>query len=455
MKSSKPDTPAGPSKKPDLRAWAVMAMLLVFMLINYADKAVLGLAANPIMRELGLSHSEYGLLASSFFFLFNISAVAFGFLANRFPAKWLLFGMALVWALTQLPVVAGAGFAALLVSRIVLGAAEGPAQPVAMHAAFKWFPNEKRSIPSSLISGGGGLGGVLAAPLLTLVIINFGWRWAFLSLFVVGVLWCAVWAVVGREGTADRATAATGAEPERAEDFRVPYHRILLSGTWLAGFVGAFGAYWTSALLLAWVPSYLETSLGYSAVAAGAIVTAPWVLKTVATFGQGALTQWLMHRGVSSRVSRGVLGGCAVFLAGAAMLLAPFVTHHGLKIALITVAFSIGAVKFAIGQTINAEITPPAQRGAVLSMTVGLVTLAGLAAPYVTGRIVESAADPATGFAIAFAIPGTLMLIGGLLAFAFVRPERDARRIAAHGRHVDQQAQLSPTATRPGVGAGG
>ncbi|MDA3626574.1 MFS transporter [Saccharopolyspora sp. WRP15-2] len=446
MKSSNLGTPADPSKKSGSRAWAVMAMLLVFMLINYADKAVLGLAANPIMRDLGLSHSEYGLLASSFFFLFNISAIAFGFMANRFPAKWLLFGMALVWGLTQLPVVAGAGFAGLLISRIVLGAAEGPAQPVAMHAAFKWFPNEKRSIPGALISGGGGLGGVLAAPLLTLVIINFGWRWAFLSLFLVGVLWCGVWAFVGREGTADRVSAPISAEPGAAAAFRVPYRRILLSGTWLAGFVGGFGAYWTSTLLLAWVPSYLETSLGYSAVAAGTIVTAPWVLKTVATFGQGALTQWMMHRGVSSRVSRGILGGCAVFLAGSAMLLVPLVSHPGVKIALITVAFSIGAVKFAIGQTINAEITPPAQRGAVMSLTVGLVTLAGLAAPYVTGRIVEAAGDPTTGFAIAFAIPGTLMLIGGLLAFAFVRPERDAARIAAHGRRIDQpKAAATPT----------
>lgn len=445
MKSSNLDTPADPSKKSDLRAWAVMAMLLVFMLINYADKAVLGLAANPIMRELGLTPSEYGLLASSFFFLFNISAVVFGFVANRFPAKWLLFGMALVWGLTQLPVVAGAGFAALLVSRIVLGAAEGPAQPVAMHAAFKWFPNEKRSIPGALISGGGGLGGVLAAPLLTLVIVNFGWRWAFLSLFLVGVVWCTVWVFVGREGTADRTAPMNSAAPGGAtETFRVPYHRILLSKTWLAGFVGSFGAYWTSTLLLAWVPSYLETSLGYSAVAAGAIVTAPWVLKTVATFGQGALTQWMMHRGVSSRVSRGILGGCALVLAGAAMLLVPFVSHPGVKIALITVAFSIGAVKFAIAQTINAEITPPAQRGAVLSLSVALVTLAGLAAPYVTGRIVEAAGDPATGFAIAFAIPGALMLIGGLLAFAFVRPEREAARIAAYG--VDQP-QVAPSPT--------
>ncbi|MGW5647694.1 MFS transporter [Saccharopolyspora sp. NPDC003752] len=432
------------SPNADRRAWAVMTLLLIFMLINYADKAVLGLAANSIMRELGLTPAEYGLLSSSFFFLFNVSAVAIGFLANRIAAKWILFALALIWAVTQLPVAAGAGFGLLLVSRIVLGAAEGPAQPVALHAAFKWFPNEKRSIPGALVVGGGGLGGMLAAPLLTLIIVHFGWRWAFLSLFFVGVAWCVAWALIGREGRADAAEPRGAEATEPAAELRVPYRRILLSRTWLAGFVGAFGAYWASTLLLAWVPAYAETALGYSAVAAGAIVTAPWVLKTILTFGQGALTQWMMHRGLSSRVARSVLGACALLMAGTAMLLIPVVAHPGLRIVLIAVAFSFGAVTFAIGQTVNAEISPPAQRGAVLSTTVGLVTLAGLAAPYVTGRIVEAAGDPSTGFGVAFAIPGVLMVVGGLAALAFAHPERDAARIGVTATTPDRETE--PTA---------
>jgi hypothetical protein len=35
-------------------------------------------------------------------------------------------------------------FATLLVCRIILGAGEGPAFAVAVHALFKWFSNEKR-----------------------------------------------------------------------------------------------------------------------------------------------------------------------------------------------------------------------------------------------------------------------------------------------------------------------
>lgn len=48
-------------------AWLLVALLFLFMLTNCADRAVLGLAAVPIMQELGLTHSQFGLIATSFF----------------------------------------------------------------------------------------------------------------------------------------------------------------------------------------------------------------------------------------------------------------------------------------------------------------------------------------------------------------------------------------------------
>jgi hypothetical protein len=51
----------------DKRAWAVVAMLFLFMLINFADKAVLGLSAGPIIEELKLTHTQFGQVGSSFF----------------------------------------------------------------------------------------------------------------------------------------------------------------------------------------------------------------------------------------------------------------------------------------------------------------------------------------------------------------------------------------------------
>src|SRR5713226_7946217 len=118
------------------------------MMLNFSDKAIVGLAGVPIMQDMGLTPSQFGLVGSSFFFLFSISAVIGGFIANRVETRWVLLVMATVWALTQLPMIAPVNFATMLACRIALGAGEGPAYPIALHSLYKWFPNEQRTLPS-------------------------------------------------------------------------------------------------------------------------------------------------------------------------------------------------------------------------------------------------------------------------------------------------------------------
>ena len=96
-----------------------------------------------------------------------------GFLVNRIETKWALFGMSLLWALAQFPIVGSAGLATQIISRIVLGAGEGPAYPVALHAAFKWFPNQKRTLPTAIISQGAAIGVVVALPALGWIVTHY------------------------------------------------------------------------------------------------------------------------------------------------------------------------------------------------------------------------------------------------------------------------------------------
>jgi ACS family D-galactonate transporter-like MFS transporter len=111
--------------------------VFAFMLINFADKAVLGLASVPIMQELQLSHTQFGMLGSAFFLLFFVSGVTVGFLSNRFSTKTLMWIMGVVWSAALLPMSMTSSFPLLVSSRVVLGAAEGPAFPVAVHAVYK------------------------------------------------------------------------------------------------------------------------------------------------------------------------------------------------------------------------------------------------------------------------------------------------------------------------------
>src|SRR6185437_16825353 len=94
-------------------AWRIAFLLFLFMLLNFADKIVVGLAGVPIMTDLKLEPDQFGLLGSSFFFLFSISAIAVGFLANRTATRWVLLTLALIWAIAQFPMVSNVGFTTL------------------------------------------------------------------------------------------------------------------------------------------------------------------------------------------------------------------------------------------------------------------------------------------------------------------------------------------------------
>ena len=195
------------------QAWLIVALLFLFMVINFADKAVIGIAAVPIIDELRLSPREFGLLGSSFFLLFAVSAVVTGFIVNRVETRWALLVMGLVWALTQFPMLGSVGFATIIAARIALGAGEGPAYPVALHSAYKWFPNELRTLPTAIVAQGAGIGIMVALPLLNWVIVRYSWHWAFGVLGIAGLVWTAAWFVLGREGplTAAGATHASAA----------------------------------------------------------------------------------------------------------------------------------------------------------------------------------------------------------------------------------------------------
>jgi MFS transporter, ACS family, D-galactonate transporter len=58
-------------------------------------------------------------------------------------------------------------------------------------------------------------------------------------------------------------------------------------------------------------------------------------------------------------------------------------------------------------------------------------TSAGLLAPYVMGSLIEKAATPLDGFNTGFIICGVIMLVGGTIAMALIRTERDAMRWAS------------------------
>ncbi|GAA1078044.1 MFS transporter [Kitasatospora arboriphila] len=423
-------TTALPATDPGRRAWTVTGLLAVFMMINFADKSVLGLAADPIRRELGLSATAFGLANSAFFLLFSISGAAVGLLSDRVRPRRLLLAMVLLWSLAQAPMALGGGAALLVASRILLGAAEGPAFPVAQHTALSWFPDRRRNLPGALVMAGTTLGVVVAAPGLTWVVHHLGWRSAFGAVAVAGMLWAVVWTLAGRENglTADTDRPHRDPAPDTigAPPAGPSYRRILATRTWIGSTAAYFGTYWMTALLLVWVPSYLHDGLGYSDTATANLVAALWAVNTLALLGQAWLTGRLLRRGVASRWARARVGGAVLLVSALACLALPAVPHSAATVPLLIAAFGLGGTMVTVAVTTVAEVAPEHRRGGALGLMNAVVTTAGLAAPVLTGHLVDL--HGGAGYGLAVRIAGLLLLLGAA-ATLLVDPARDITRL--------------------------
>jgi MFS family permease len=407
-------------------AWTITAALFFFMLINFADKTVVGLAAVPIMRELNLTPKEFGLLASSFFFLFSASAVAVGFLANRVMARWLILGLALCWSLVQFPMIASVGFATLVVCRILLGAGEGPAFAVAIHAVYKWFPDERRALPTAVIAQGSAFGVIFALPAVNWIIVHYSWHWAFGALGVVGLLWAAVWLYLGYEGPLTNQSAAT----RRPQVEAVPYRHLLLTPTFVGCCLACFGAYWALSLGLTWFTPFVVIGLGYSQSSAGWLSTLPWVVGAAVVLSTGWVSQALMTAGVSSRVARGVLGSAPLVLGGLMVLTVPYAERPSWKIALLVIGGGLTGSIYVVCPPMLSEFTPASQRAAVIAILGAIYSVAGIIAPVVTGTMIENASTPLAGYYHGYAITALVQIAGGLAGLLLLWPASQTAQVS-------------------------
>lgn len=308
-----------------------------------------------------------------------------------------------------------------------------------VHHIYKWFPHRDRALPAGIATAGAALGLAVAAPALSAVIVNFGWRAAFAVLGVVGVIWVAVWLLVGREGPYTtyqaampddgRTGPASGADS--GSEARVPYRKILTSGTWLGATLGGHVAYWAIAIWSAWLPSYLERGLGYSPLTSSSLMVAPALVGAAAMIGGGAVCRGLLSRGGSTRWACGVLEGAIVAVGGLALLaLVVFNPPGSAQIALLAIGFGLPFGALPLANMPVAEVSPVRQRAAVMSFSVVGMTLAGLFAPAVAGALIGAAgATPVTGYHHMMLLVGLLLLAGGVVAAVVIHPRRDARKL--------------------------
>ncbi|MCT1447599.1 MFS transporter [Brevibacterium casei] len=434
LQPTPPATTTHPGSESRRKAWSLTALLVVLYVVNYGDKAAFGIIAQALKDELGISAAQIGLVGSLFFFAFTIGGFFAGALNRWMSLRTVLLVLALVWAAAMLPLVVSATFAVLVVSRMLLGIAEGPSSALIHTAAYSWHPTERRGFPGALLASAASVAKIVLAPLLAYLSVTYGWRSALITMAVIGIVWCVFWLRLWEVGPyipakatgPAKASGPTNTSSDTGTDEpRVPWARILLTRTFLTGVPLVASIYALVTVVLTWLPSYFEVGLGFSRLEAGSMLAIPSVVGLISLIGGTLLSDFLLARGWSSRFVRIVGPSLLVIVGGGILFLLPSIENPAAAVAIVSIGYGVGVVVLPLSNAAVSEICPPEQTAGTLGIFLALMAIGGLIGPYVTGLIVDAAASPGDGYATAFQVLGVAAALSALLTLIFADPERD------------------------------
>lgn len=405
-------------------AWLIISILFLAQVTNYSDKAVVGIAAPVIMKEFGLSHEQYGLIGAAFFSLYAVSGLVVAFLvAPRLQPRKIMTIMLIVWSMVQLPIVLAASFPILLICRTLLGMGESAAAATGLNVAHEWFPNSRRNIPSAIVMSGMTIGAMASAPLLTAIMLGFGWRAAFFACAVLGGIVALLWLRFSADGP------YAAPMPQRGQPIRL---RSLLEvllllkdpNLWGVAMAG-IAAYWVGAFQVTWLAPLLN-ALTSDPRQTGWFMSWIFGVQAVSTLGVSFVAQRMMLHGFGPRASRCWVIGLCLVTSGASFILLPLADPLWLKLALVTTAIGPLGV-FPLFSAIISEVTPPAHRNAMMTMILAIVTVAGIPASVVTGHLIDASNG---GWTSALVLHGVIALVAASICFFVINPERSAAAAA-------------------------
>jgi ACS family glucarate transporter-like MFS transporter len=289
------------------RPWRLVALLSATATASYLCRVNVSVAGVLMMRDLGLSQQAMGRVFSAFLVGYALCQVPGGMLADRFGAPRVLGWAALAWvAATGWIVGAGASVAALLAARCALGVAEAPTFPAAAQAISRVLPVARRGRANGMVVAAVGLGSAIAPPLVSFLMVRWGWRAALmissLPALAAGCAWMSIRkrALLPAESASSGGLSAAPPGRPRSRDF------VLLTLSYsLQSYVGY--------IFVFWFYLYLVDVRHFDLLRGALFGSLPWLLSIVSI----PLGGWLFDRipGDRRAVPIAGLAGSGVFIA--------------------------------------------------------------------------------------------------------------------------------------------
>lgn len=408
--------------------WGIVGVLGAGMFVNYIDRINLSIAAPDMMRDFGMSASQMGVISSAFLWTYAMLQIPIGTIIDRIGVIWVNRIAAALWAIASFVSAAAGGLGLLLLARLVLGVGETPTVTAGWKAIGQWFPRHERGKATAIFDGCAKISNVVGIPVMAFLVTAFGWQAAFVFTGFLSLGYLLAWWLLystpkqalaaGRIGQAEFDHLCRGAADD--EDATAPSslagigYLLRRRKTWglALGYASYTYAYY---VLLTWLPSYLEKQFGVDLLKGGLYTMIPWLVAVIAQFVvAGVVMDRLIARsGDETRVRRIVL--VTSMLVSLAVSAAAYSGSVGLAVFFLSIGAAGLAVSVPAGSSIPALIAPEGYTGSLGGIVNFIANLLGIAAPVVTGAIV----DLTGSFAGAFVVTG-LVLLGGIASYTIV-----------------------------------
>jgi sugar phosphate permease len=394
--------------------WRILSLLVACSFICLVDRSNLSVGATDIQRDLDLTNYQLGLLLSAFFLTyasFQLVSIA-GWLADRFNVCWVLSAGLFVWSLATVFTGVSRGFAMIFGLRLLLGIGESVAYPAYARILATHFPEHHRGFANALIDAATKAGPALGTLLGGLFMLRYGWRPFFIVLGVAGMIWLLPWY---RWMPRDPSVAA------RREPGEVPTVADILRqrSAWCTA-LGQFCSNYFWYFLITWLPGYLEKERHFPKDKMAFFGSFSFFLIGIVSLTCGWLADRWILRGATPTLVRKTFAGTGLALS---TIILPVVLIRDERTAmallfLACVAFGIYTPTiFAMTQT----LAGPLAAGKWTGLQNGFANLAGVAAPLVTGWIVDRTGE----FYLAFLVAAIVALAGaGFLVLGVGRIEQ-------------------------------
>jgi MFS family permease len=361
----------------DARLRLTINVLLVVYILNFIDRQIVGILAQPIAKELHLTDFHIGLMTGLAFALFYTGlGIPIARYADRPSTSRVKVIAICLMAWSAMTALCGAAqtFLQLFLARVGVGIGEAGGTPPAHSLITQLASPEKRASALSFYQLGAPLGGLIAMVLGGYLADSLGWRWAFVVVGAPGVLLSLVVLAVLRDPRTDGTATETAQAPRL--NFRAAFAHIWASrANRLILLSVAFAATANYGLLI-WGPIFLQRSFGLSAHVTGLwFGLANGIGSALGVWYGGQMGDRLIKRG-----KQHLLTGPAIALAVSSPLLVAGFLVHDWRLAVLLFFPGITLMWLHVGPTYSAVqgLVPATSRATASAAILLMQNLFGL-----------------------------------------------------------------------------